>query len=155
MSTKEELIYEQQSNDVRALNTFFWQIPLIMMTLNGGLWFSVASLELDHTTQRGILWFAAAANVIMAFALTRVRDIMGELLTETRKFEGRPAPETERVVVRLFCFMLLAAALGAILASCTPGDRFLKASNAAKAAAISAAKQDGAVNATAAPPPPS
>ncbi len=129
--SKEELIYEQQSNDVRALNTFFWQIPLIMMTLNGGLWFSVASLELDSMSQRGLLWFAALANIVMAFALTRVRDILGELLSETRKFDGRSTPKTERIVVRLFCLMMILAAGGALAASLDPGHRFLKASNAA------------------------
>jgi len=133
MADKQDLIYEQQSNEFRSLNTFFWQIPLIMMTLNGGLWFSVATLEIDPLVQRGMLWFAAVANMVMAIALVRLRHIMGELLTEIRKYEGRPEPKADRIILWLFCGVFGLAAIGAIVASCAPSDRFLKATNAAKA----------------------
>ena len=47
MIEKDTLIYQQSCEEFRSLNGFFWQIPIIMMTLNGGLWYSVASLDLS------------------------------------------------------------------------------------------------------------
>jgi len=34
MTDKEARIYEQNCQEFRSLNGFFWQVPLIMMTLN-------------------------------------------------------------------------------------------------------------------------
>jgi hypothetical protein len=146
-----DLIYEQQSNEFRSLNTFFWQIPLIMMTLNGGLWFSVATLEVDPIVQRCMLWFAAGANLVMAVALVRLRKVMGDLLKEIRAYEGRAAPKTERIILWLFCGVFVVAATGALVASCEPSDRFLKATNAAKA--LKAAAPAPISNKPACPPP--
>ena len=92
MTDKDALIYEQNCLEFRSLNGFFWQIPLIMMTLNGGLWYSVASLDLAPMAQRGILWFAAFANVVMIFGLWRLRGIMQSLLTSIHAFQNSSSP---------------------------------------------------------------
>ncbi|PVM90697.1 hypothetical protein [Caulobacter endophyticus] len=133
VAAKEDLIYEQRSNEFRSLNTFFWQIPLIMMTLNGGLWFSVATLEVDPIVQSCMLWFAAAANFVMIAALWRLRDVMGELLAGIREYEGRPAPQADRIILWLFCGVFFVAGAGAFVAGFAPSTHFLKAANAAKA----------------------
>jgi len=53
-----------------------------MMTLNGGLWYSVASLDLSVSSQRGVLTFAVVANLVMAVALGRLRNVMASLLVQ-------------------------------------------------------------------------
>ena len=54
-----------------------------MMTLNGGLWYSVASLDLAPMAQRGVLWFTAFANIVMIAGLWRRRKVMQSLLLPT------------------------------------------------------------------------
>ena len=136
MTTKADRIYEQQSAEFRSLNGFFWQIPLIMMTLNGGLWFSVASLELGVGIQRPVLWFAALANVIVIFALFRLRDIMGALLTKIHGYEGGPLVARDRVIIWLFAALLGAAAAGALMASADPSAHFKKKPEAKPATCV-------------------
>lgn len=123
---QEDLIYEQTYTEFRSLNGFFWQIPLIMMTLNGGLWFSVASLDLDVTAERGILWFAAFANLTMAVGLWRLRAVMATLLVRIHSYENTPAPGPSNVIERLFQTLMCLAAIGALIASCHPKAHFIR-----------------------------
>lgn len=121
MAVSETEIYQQQCAEFRALNAVFWQVPLIMMTLNGGLWFALASLELTDTGQRLILVFAAVANVVFIVALIRLRLLMSALLVRIHLVEGVMTAPLARVTVVAFCGLLLLAALGAILAAFNPG----------------------------------
>ncbi|MFN3535908.1 MAG: hypothetical protein ACK4Y4_00490 [Brevundimonas sp.] len=114
-------IYQQQCAEFRALNAVFWQIPLIMMTLNGGLWFALASLELTDAGQRLILVFAAVANVVFIVALIRLRLLMSALLARIHAVEGAMTAPLARITVVAFCGLLLLAALGAALAALNPG----------------------------------
>jgi hypothetical protein len=138
----DERIYEQCCLEFRSINGFFWQIPLIMMTLNGGLWYSVASLTLDVSAQRWILWFAAGANLVMIAGLWRLRNIMGGLLDRIRTFEGVGTKKgPRRLVQTLFSLLLGAAALGALLASCDPARHFPATVSHAKAECRDAGKK--------------
>ncbi len=126
MTDKESRIYEQHCQEFRSLNGFFWQVPLIMMTLNGGLWYSVASLDLSVTAQRGVLAFAVVANLVMAVALGRLRNVMAALLAEIHAFQGTTAPGRARLIQYLFQSLMLFAALGAFLAALNPQQQFIR-----------------------------
>lgn len=126
MSDRDALIYEQSCLEFRSLNGFFWQIPLIMMTLNGGLWYSVASLDLSVCAQRGILLFGALANLVMVFGLARLRSVMQDLLTNIHAFQGTRPSGRPRLIQTLFSVLLLAAALGSVLASIDPSAHFTR-----------------------------
>lgn len=127
MTDREALVYQQNCEEFRSLNGFFWQIPLIMMTLNGGLWYSVASLDLGLQAQRGILSFAAFANIVMVFGLQRIRNIMEHLLVSIRRFQGTEKPPGQsRVIQVLFQSLLLFAAIGALVAACDPPHHFIR-----------------------------
>lgn len=121
MAVSETEIYQQQCAEFRALNAVFWQIPLIMMTLNGGLWFALASLELTDTGQRFILVFAAVANVVFIVSLIRLRLLMSALLARIHAVEGAMTAPLAKITVVAFCGLLLLAALGAVLAALNPG----------------------------------
>lgn len=128
----DQFIYEQSYQEFRSLNGFFWQIPLIMMTLNGGLWYSVASLSLGLAAKQGILWFAVLANLVMIVALWRLRNVMQKLLDIIRRIEGTGSEGSEaagkegagRIVQWGFGILLFVAALGAAIASCDPARHF-------------------------------
>jgi hypothetical protein len=126
MTDKEARIYEQNCQEFRSLNGFFWQVPLIMMTLNGGLWYSVASLDLSVTAQRGVLAFAVVANLVMAVALGRLRNVMASLLVEIHAFQGTAAPGRARLIQYLFQSLMLFAAIGAFLAALNPQQQFIR-----------------------------
>lgn len=125
MTEKEALVYQQNCEEFRSLNGFFWNIPLIMMTLNGGLWYSVASLDLGLGAQRGMLAFAVVANLVMVVGLQRIRSIMEHLLESIRDFqETEKPPGRSRVIQVLFQGLLSLAAFGALVAAFDPPRHF-------------------------------
>lgn len=130
MTEKEALVYQQNCEEFRSLNGFFWQIPLIMMTLNGGLWYSVASLDLSETAQRGVLWFAVLANLVMVAGLWRLRNVMAGLLIQIHRYQGTAATGRPRIIQVMFSMLLLAAAFGAAVVSCSPREHFTRKSQA-------------------------
>lgn len=119
-------IYEQRSNEFRSLNGFLWQIPVIMMTLNGGLWFSVASLDLTAKGQSFILTFAGIANLAMTAALIRLRFVMAGLLAKILTHEGVSPPKKWGLIVGAFSLIMLVAAGGAFWVARDPGSVFAK-----------------------------
>jgi hypothetical protein len=141
MSDKDALIYQQNCEEFRSLNGFFWQIPLIMMTLNGGLWYSVASLDLSETAQRGVLWFAVLANLVMVAGLARLRNVMASLLIQIHSYQGTTATGRPRIIQIMFSLLLSAAAIGAAVVSCSPRAHFTRKSavEAPKKEAVEAA----------------
>ena len=72
--------YRQNFETFRSLNTLFWQIPLIAMTLTGGLWFGVSTVLSEPWFGRGLLALAALGNFGLVIVLNRLRYIMGRYL---------------------------------------------------------------------------
>lgn len=85
---REIVIYKEHQQSFRSLNQQMWQIPVIAMTLTGGLWFAVNSLESDSIQRAALLFLASAGNFGLAIVLWRVRSLMQRLLTKMQKFEG-------------------------------------------------------------------
>lgn len=117
-------IYEQRCAEFRSLNGFFWQIPLIVMTLNGGLWFAVASLDLTAVARVAILLFAAGADAAMIITMWRLRGLLEVLLEQIRVAEGGEEPKGGRVILWVFCILFGAAALGAVGGALFQGQVF-------------------------------
>lgn len=75
--------YNQNTETFRALNALMWQIPLIAMTLTGGLWFGVASISKDSGLsflRPGLLLLAGVGDLLLIVILERLRHIIGEYL---------------------------------------------------------------------------
>lgn len=116
---RDKLCYEQNCEMFRSLNQIMWQVPLIAMTLTGGLWFGVSKIA-DHLSFRiALLILAAIGNFALCVVLWRVRYIMGEYLKVIRSFNhsgfvdarGVGALTRPKVVIRAFMAMLLTAGL--------------------------------------------
>jgi SAM-dependent methyltransferase len=73
--------YNQNFETFRALNALMWQIPLIAMTLTGGLWFGVAKVEGPPIFRVGLLMLAMLGNLGLIVVLARLRYIIGRYLT--------------------------------------------------------------------------
>lgn len=113
-------IYKQQCEDFRALNTIFWQLPVILMTLNGGLWFALGGLDLTETGQRGLLAFAAVVDIAFIVAMIRLRLLLKALLKKIHAVQGDMTVAMGGVTVAAFCGLLLLAAAGAGAAALNP-----------------------------------
>lgn len=146
MAVTETEIYQQQCAEFRALNAIFWQVPVIMMTLNGGLWFALGNLELAVWGQRCLLWFAALTDVGFIIALIRLRLIMQSLRESIRAVEGGKSPPMAWVTCSIFSLILGFAAVGALVASgCPQGVLTSKPRNSSQIAGVS-------LNSTSMPP---
>ena len=140
--------YEQLCTDFRALNAILWQMPVIFTTLTGGLWFSVASLELTNHARTLILEFAALANLIMIAALIRLRIVMERQRRGIARLDQRDSPGLNFFTVGMMSLLLLLVAGGSWTASRDPTAWFAKAALKPAAAQGPAAPPPGAPMAT-------
>lgn len=127
---EDKVRYEQLCNDFRSLNGFLWQTPLIVMTLTGGLWFSVGNFELSDAARSALLWFAAIADVLMIAALFRLRYVMDQIQNQIGALDGRPKVGPNYFIVSIFAILLALAAGGSAWTACRPSAYFLKGASA-------------------------
>lgn len=132
LATGDELAlaaYNQNSETFRALNALMWQIPLIAMTLTGGLWFGVASLSKEEGLsylRPGLLLLAAVGDVVLIVVLERLRHIIGEYLAWLQAAQPRGYVaatgtrwwNSSKVVKVAFQAMLAFAAVISFVLSC-------------------------------------
>lgn len=72
--------FNQNFETFRSLNSLMWQIPLIAMTLTGGLWFGVSTVGKEPAFRTGLLSLAGLGNLGLMAILHRLRYIMGQYL---------------------------------------------------------------------------
>lgn len=72
--------FNQTHEGFRSLNQQMWQIPLIAMTLTGGLWFGVSTVEDFPLFQLALLLLAVAGNIALFIVLLRLRFVMEQHL---------------------------------------------------------------------------
>lgn len=72
--------YNQNWETFRSLNSLMWQIPLIAMTLTGGLWFGVSTVKDMPYFAAGLLLLAGCGNIGLMLTLRRLRYIMEQYL---------------------------------------------------------------------------
>lgn len=94
---REKLCFEHNSEQVRHLNTQMNQIPVIAVTLTGGLWYAAGSMEmLSAELKFYLLLFASFCNFCLVFICFRVRDVLESCLEKIESFyppaftTGRP-----------------------------------------------------------------
>lgn len=69
--------YVQNYQQFRALNQIMWQIPVLAMTLTGGLWFGVSRVSENFWFAALLLSTAIFGNIALAIVLRRFRYVMG------------------------------------------------------------------------------
>jgi hypothetical protein len=113
---RDKICYEQHSESFRSLNNQMWQVPIIAMTLTGGLWFGIYSNNLSTKTACTLLFFCATSDILFILILWRVRTIMGLLIKKLHDFNpiysidasnGSWPFNKNHLVVTLFSVMLL------------------------------------------------
>lgn len=69
--------YEQNYQQFRSLNQIMWQIPVLAMTLTGGLWFGVSTINENPLLVSILLLTAMFGNIVLSGVLLRFRHVMG------------------------------------------------------------------------------
>ncbi len=106
--------YEQNSETFRSLNQIMWQVPIIAMTLTGGLWFGASQIPNEIVLRSSLLILAGVANIGLIFVLIRVRFVMGQILNKLESFNprgfvaarGNKFYNRSHLVVTTFCVVL-------------------------------------------------
>ena len=124
---RKKACYEQNCQQFRRLSQIMYQIPLIAMTLTGGLWYGVATLTtIDLTVKGSLLLLAATANICLIFIINRIRDVMEAYLVKIEEFyppgfarkkddDNALFPFRTRGVCRTFSIMMGFAAFMSII----------------------------------------
>ena len=80
--------YEQNYQQFRSLNQIMWQIPVLAMTLTGGLWFGVSTIDDNAMLVTVLLLTAVMGNVMLCGVLVRFRHVMGCYLEWLKAADG-------------------------------------------------------------------
>jgi len=95
---RQKLCYEQNCEHMRSLNQIMWQVPIIAMTLTGGLWYGIATLSAMQTGIKvALLVFGAAANIALIGVIQRVRFVMAAYLDKIKEFHPAGFADTKTV----------------------------------------------------------
>ena len=107
--------YREHSESFRSLNQHLWQIPVIAMTLTGGLWFGVANM--DMVGKEWLLFLAGLSDIGLIVVLWRTRFIMQGILEKLKAFSeqhhvsgiGKHFWEKPRCVISVYSILLAIA----------------------------------------------
>jgi hypothetical protein len=128
---REKLCYEQNYEQFRSLNQIMWQVPIIAMTLTGGLWFGATKVLEMRAAQYALLFLACVGNAGLVVVLKRTRFVMGEYLNKIKEFHPDGYVDASRggflegnkVVMRTFATLLALSAImsliGILLLACS------------------------------------
>lgn len=111
---KEQIIYEQNCQDFRQLNNVLWQVPVLSMTLTGGILFGISAVQNAPLIQIALWLLLASSNIGFIFVLLRLRKgVMERILDAKREYEGVEAVEGSYTVILIFSLVLgIAAGIG-------------------------------------------
>jgi hypothetical protein len=118
----EHLCYVQNFEQFRSLNTQMNQVPVLAMTLTGGLWFGAGVTDhLDTEIRFALLMLAGLSNVALVLVVLRIRDVLECYLERIQAFHppsfAGGVPKQPRVpwlgsysMITIFCTLMLLAA---------------------------------------------
>lgn len=121
---REKLCFEQNSEHLRALNGHMWQVPLIAMTMTGGIWYGIAQLHPDSLVILGLLILVTTTDFLLIFVMIRMRYIFGRILEKTREFYPAGVANTrhwllrEGLVLGSFSFLLFLSSSLSLYGAC-------------------------------------
>lgn len=120
---RDKVCYEQNFQQFRAMNQIMWQVPLLAITITGGLWYAALNVAGVQELKRPLLALSAVLDFALIFVLLRIRYVMGAYLAKIKLFNPAAyveAPGTvfynrSHVVVRAFSIALLLAGIGSAI----------------------------------------
>jgi hypothetical protein len=84
---KSAACYSENFQQFRALNSQMNQVPVLAMTLTGGLWFGAGMKEgLDTEIRFALFMLAGFGNIALTLIVVRVRDVLESYLDKIKAF---------------------------------------------------------------------
>ncbi len=126
---REKVCYEQNFQHARTLNAQMNQVPVLAMTLTGGLWFGAGvTSNLPTLFRFALLIFASLCDLALIFATLRIRDVFESYLEKISVFcpssfaSGQPAnPKMPWLgsysMISIYCALILLAAIFSVVAA--------------------------------------
>lgn len=106
-------IFEQDCQEFRSLNGFLWQVPIIVSTLTGGLWFGVTNVHGDLFVGPALFFLAGMVNLTFIVVLWRLRmGVMESLLERISQYQRRRRSTSWRyTMITMFSILLAVSAI--------------------------------------------
>jgi hypothetical protein len=123
---RQKVCYEQNFQQARSLNLQMNQVPVLAMTLTGGLWFGAGvAKDLPIEIRFALLLFAGLCNLALILAILRIRDVLESYLEKIQAFyeagfaSGRPKnPKIPWLggysMISIYCTLMLIGAVFSI-----------------------------------------
>jgi hypothetical protein len=120
---REKICYEQNFEQARSLNLQMNQVPVLAMTLTGGLWFGAGvTKDIPIEIRFALLLFAGLCNLAFVLAALRIRDVLESYLEQIEAFyeksfaSGRPKkPKIPWLgsysMISIYCALMLIGAI--------------------------------------------
>lgn len=84
---REKLSFEHNGEQVRHLNAQMNHVPILSITLTGGLWYAAGSMEaISPELKFYLLLFASFCNICLVLVCFRVRDVLASCLERIQQF---------------------------------------------------------------------
>ena len=115
---REKVCYEQNFQHARSLNYQMNQVPVLAMTITGGLWFAAGVTENLYSEIRfSLLLFTGFCNIALILAALRIRDVFDSYLERIKQFcpdsfaSGKPEdPKMQQLgdysMIAIYCTLM-------------------------------------------------
>ena len=120
---RDRVCYEQNFQQFRAMNQIMWQVPLLAITITGGLWYAALNVTGVQDFKRPIFLLAFVLDIALIAVLWRVRHVMSAYMVKIEGFNpgsfvkasGRGLFNWPYTVVSAFSLALAIAAIGSLI----------------------------------------
>lgn len=121
--TREKTCYEQNFQQARSLNSQMNQVPVLAMTLTGGLWFAAGvTKDIAPEIRLFLLIFAGLCNLALILVTIRTRDVFHSYMERIKAFHpdrfasGKPSdPKVPALgdysMISIYCALMFIAAV--------------------------------------------
>lgn len=112
---KQELVFIEAGQHIRALNVTLWQVPSMAIAITGGLWYGISLF--DHATVKiAALLFTSLVDLVTIRIIWRLRSVMSDYLVAQLSFQSQSGPDKPKHIV-MWCWsaILFSAALLGVL----------------------------------------
>lgn len=83
---REKCCYEQNCQQFRAMNQIMWQVPLLAISITGGLWYAALAINGASDFRKPLFLLSAVLDFSLIAVLWRVRFVMAAYLTQIEAF---------------------------------------------------------------------
>jgi hypothetical protein len=83
---RDKACYEQNFQQYRAMNQIMWQVPLLAITITGGLWYAALGVSGASVFRGPLFLLSAVLDFALIAVLWRVRFVMAAYLTGIESF---------------------------------------------------------------------